>query len=73
MADNEDEPITILAPPINQGEEPATVGVSTVSLSSSPVGGEGELEAIPEEALEVGTEKGIACKCTLGHLVSFDL
>ncbi len=63
--DDDDEAIMILAPPTNHGEEPATVGVSTVSLSSSPVGGEGELEAIPEEALEVGTEKGIACKCDL--------
>ena len=62
LQNEKDQPIMMVAMP-TQGEESATVGVSVAALSSSPVGGEGEvLGAIPEEALEVGTEKGIACK-----------
>ncbi len=38
----------------------ATVGASTVSLSSSP--DHSPPGSINEEAFEVGTEKGISCK-----------
>ena len=59
-----DQPIMMTATP-TQEEESTTVGMAAVALSSSPIQ-EGEEEnklgAIPEEALEVGTEKGIACK-----------
>ena len=63
-----DQPIMMTATP-TQGEESTTVGMAAVALSSSPVqdGEEGDkLGAIPEEALEVGTEKGIACKFRMG-------
>lgn len=59
--EDEDEGLIAVVPPaIQEGEEMTTVGVSTVALSSSP--DHSPPGSINEEALEVGTEKGIACK-----------